>query len=56
MVEDGGDAGGGGDADPRGSRRVWGSQCKRLGRGRDGDGTGERRPGVGLGLTAFLLV
>lgn len=28
MVENGGGSGCGGDADSRGSRRVWGSQCK----------------------------
>lgn len=54
-VEDGGGAGGGGNANSRGSRRVWGSQCKRSGRGRDGGGTGKRRPGVELGLTALSV-
>lgn len=55
MVEDGGCSGGGGNADSRGSGRVWGSQCKRSDRGSDGGGTGERRPGVWPGLTALSV-
>lgn len=55
MVKDGGGSGGGGNADSRGSRRVWRSQCKRSGRREDGGGTGKRRPGVELGLTALSV-